>query len=85
MLNLDELANVIPIVKHNEIYFTHGGHITKRYKESETNRWLVSGKYIKELNKRFFRTICWDCFFKNLNSVFDINRRARKGKWAAKV
>lgn len=85
MLALDELVDVIPIFKHSNVYLVHNGKMTQQYHESEGNRWLVIGKYIKELDKRFFRTICWDCFFKELRTVFDVDRKARKGKWAAKV
>ena len=49
--------------------------------EPEEYRWLLRGKYLSESNKRVFRHICWDCFFKMLPNIVDIKRAARKSKW----
>ena len=49
------------------------------YVESEQNRWLTRGRELS--GKMYFRHLCWDCFFKHLSEVEDINKRARKSSW----
>lgn len=52
---------------------------TVQYKESPGNRWLVRGRTLS--GKTYFRHLCWDCFFKHLPEVEDIQQRARKSSW----
>ena len=65
--------------------FSNKSKTRKRYgyNENETNRWLVKGRTLS--GKTFFRRLCWDCFFKQLRATIDIQRKARKGKWYAKI
>jgi len=82
MLDLSEIKNLC----HNDRGFyviTPTNHIRYGYTENEMNRWLVKGRTIS--GKIFFRHCCWDCFFKQLRETVDIARRARKGKWYAKI
>lgn len=51
---------------------------------NDSNRWLALGRNIA--GKTCFRHICWDCFFDKLfTEDKDIVKKARKGKWYAKI
>ena len=83
MLDLNQIYDLGHDI--NGFYYNTASRIGKRYgfSENEHNRWLVKGRTLS--GKTFFRHLCWDCFFKELRNTVDINRKARKGKWYAKL
>lgn len=83
LLDLSQIQNL----QHDEhgFYRNTASKAGRRYgfNESEANRWAVKGRTLS--GKTFFRHLCWDCFFTSLRNTVDINRKARKGKWYAKL
>ena len=80
MLDLDNLSGVGYNKKvKSKLLKLYQDKKGAQYVESEQNRWLVRGRILS--GKVFFRRICWECFFKQLPTVEDIPRRARKSSW----
>ena len=89
MLDINQIYNLKYDLVKNDFYYETISckfkKVSKRYGfiENEINRWLVKGRTLS--GKTYFRHLCWDCFFKQLRENVDIQRRARKGKWYAKL
>ena len=82
IIDLDEIKNV-QVDRSTQAKFLIRIPKTKKYIESDHNRWAVIGRKIN--GKIYYRKICWECFFKKLRATTDIARKARKSCWYKKL
>ena len=76
MINLDELKDVVVKTNiHNEFVFCHNNSSRQIYIESPINRWVIKGRILS--GKVYFRHLCWDCLFKEIENAIIHNDKLK--------